>query len=244
LVNILIKHVNVTDSFGNGVQFGTRRQIDVRFEDCIIDGNATAHALAHSDTSGTMCAVGRRHQCGPQRCKNATCPGPNGNGACYSIPSNGIAPTAGTNTSGSVTVSNTIIRDIQDFGLSVTAIAPNTINYTFINVSISKVGIRYPRLMHFPNFTGTRGSTLGVSPVGVWPYGGDSWTPGGEAIGAMWFQNVSIHDTIKRPWLLATRTKSIAFVGNVLVKNKHGCTVSKEADKMPALHVGCNERRP
>ena len=46
--------MNITDSFGNAVQFGTRRAIDIRFEDCIIDGNATLASVNVLDQSESL----------------------------------------------------------------------------------------------------------------------------------------------------------------------------------------------
>ena len=62
LPGIVLRRCNFSDNFGAGIQFALGKlgpdsaPVDIRIEDCIVDGNASA-----ANGPNTMCASGPKH---------------------------------------------------------------------------------------------------------------------------------------------------------------------------------------
>ena len=138
-------------------------------------------------------------------------------------------------------VTNTVTKNTLDQGLCVRDLGDPGLKYSFTNCTFLDTASR-PGPLQFPNFTSMRGSTLALTPVGVCPTGKYAWGPKGDDIGAVNFKNVTVTDSMARPWLLSVRTSSMALSGDITVTNKYGCTISGPGtNKLPALKVTCKK---
>ena len=241
LRGIVFSRCNFTENFGAGIQFSLGKlgqfapPVSVRFEYCRVDGNASALVAELGKRVNTVCASGPKHLGRGHSCTNATCPG----SACYSSASPGFEVSANPGQRGTIVVVDTVTTDTLDHGLWIRDLAPGPLTLTFRRSSFSATASR-PGPLRFPNFTAARGTHIPVTPVGVSPMGKYAWRAGGEAIGSVHFENVSITDALPRPWLLAERASSIGLTGNVRVANPHGCRVSGPGtSNMSGLDVAC-----
>ena len=241
LCGIVFSRCNFTENFGAGVQFSLGKlgqsapPLDVRIEYCRVDGNASALVAELGTRVNTVCASGPKHLGRGHSCTNVTCP----DQACYSSASPGFEISANPGQRGQIVVVDTIVTDTLDHGLWIRDFAPGPLTLIFRRSSFFATASR-PGPLLFPNFTAARGTHILVTPVGVSPMGKYAWRAGGEAIGSVHFENVSIADSLPRPWLLAERVSSIGLTGNARVANPHGCHVSGPGTgNMSGLDVAC-----
>jgi hypothetical protein len=229
LVGIRFLNCNFSDNFGSQVQFSLGKlgpsapPVDIRIEYCRVDGNATALIRQLGTRANTVCASGPKHTGRSHSCTHASCLG----SACYSSPSPGWELSSNPGQRGEISIVDVSTTNTLDHGLWIRDVAPDGLRYTFRRSSFSHTALRTNPL-HFPNFTSARGTTLLPTPVGVTPMGKHAWGVGGEAVGNVRFQNVSVTDFSSRPWLLAERTRSLGLTGSVQVMNPHGCQVESE----------------